>query len=212
MNPKLHTALRIVFALFLIVSGAKHLYTVYWGDPTIMATGQLEQGIAVCTHDEFTADIPANQVLKSVLMRMARLPGMDSTLASEARRTALRMTEVSLVDPDVRMLGRVRIHRNNRFYGFLLSICRLILDATSVAESRDSLEAAEQQFYGVVEERLFDLFEMFVRNFYTKQLAGGRMDAFWTAPFRMAMGSFDGRRQKFAAAHGNGHHPRASRP
>ena len=62
MNPKLHTALRIVFALFLIVSGAKHLYTVYWGDPTIMATGQLEQGIAVCTHDEFTADIPANQV------------------------------------------------------------------------------------------------------------------------------------------------------
>ena len=29
MNPKLHTALRTVFALFLIVSGAKHLYTVY---------------------------------------------------------------------------------------------------------------------------------------------------------------------------------------
>jgi 5-methylcytosine-specific restriction enzyme subunit McrC len=93
-------------------------------------------------------------------------------LASEARRTALRMTEVTLIDPDVRMLGRVRIHRNNRFYGFLLSICRLILEATSVAESRDSLEAAEQQFYGVVEERLFDLFEMFVRNFYAKQLAG----------------------------------------
>jgi len=39
MNPKLHTALRIAFALFLIVSGAKHLYTVHWGDPTIMATG-----------------------------------------------------------------------------------------------------------------------------------------------------------------------------
>ena len=135
-----------------------------------LATGQLEQGIAVCTHDEFTADIPANQVLKSVLMRMARLPGMDSTLASEARRTALRMTEVSLVNPDVRMLGRVRIHRNNRFYGFLLSICRLILDATSVAESRDSLEAAEQQFYGVVEERIFALFEGFVRNFYSKHL------------------------------------------
>jgi hypothetical protein len=44
MNPKLHTALRILFALFLIVSGAKHLYTVYWGDPTIMATGYPEKG------------------------------------------------------------------------------------------------------------------------------------------------------------------------
>ena len=44
MNPKLHTVLRIAFALFLIISGAKHLYTVYWGDPTIMATGYPETG------------------------------------------------------------------------------------------------------------------------------------------------------------------------
>ena len=44
MNPKLHTLLRVVFALFLITSGAKHLYTVYWGDATIMATGYPEEG------------------------------------------------------------------------------------------------------------------------------------------------------------------------
>ena len=44
MHPKLHTVLRIVFALFLITSGAKHLYTVYWGDATIMATGYPEEG------------------------------------------------------------------------------------------------------------------------------------------------------------------------
>ena len=44
MNPKLHTALRIAFALFLIGSGAKHLYTVYAGDPTVMATGYPEEG------------------------------------------------------------------------------------------------------------------------------------------------------------------------
>ena len=43
MNTKLHTLLRIVFALFLITSGAKHLYTVYWGDATIMATGDPEE-------------------------------------------------------------------------------------------------------------------------------------------------------------------------
>ena len=44
MNTKLHTLLRIVLALFLITSGAKHLYTVYWGDATIMATGYPEEG------------------------------------------------------------------------------------------------------------------------------------------------------------------------
>ena len=137
-----------------------------------LATGQLEQGIAVCTHDEFTADIPANQILKSVLIRMARTPGMNSDLASAARGAALRMTGVTLIEPDVRMLGRVRIHRNNRFYGFLLSICRLILEATSVKESEDTLAELNQRFYGAVEERLPALFEAFVRNFYTKHLVG----------------------------------------
>ena len=146
-----------------------------------LATGQLEQGIAVCTHDEFTADIPANQILKSVLIRMARTPGMDAKLASAARGTALRMTGVTPIEPDVRMLGRVRIHRNNRFYGFLLSICRLILEATSVKESRDTLAELNQRFYRAVEERLPALFEAFVRNFYTEHLVGSNG---WTSAKR----------------------------
>ena len=137
-----------------------------------LATGRLEQGIAMCTRDEFTADIPANQILKSVLIRMARTPRMDAKLASAARSTALRMTGVTLIEPDVRILGRVRIHRNNRFYGFLLSICRLILEATSVKESEDTIAELNQRFYRAVEERLPALFEAFVRNFYAKHLVG----------------------------------------
>lgn len=156
-----------------------------------LATGRLEQGIAVCTHDEFTADIPANQVLKSVLMRMARLPGMNAELAAEARRTALRMPEVSLIEPDVRMLGRIRVHQNNRFYGFLLSICRLILDATSVKENRANLDATEQRFYGIIEKRLFDLFESFVRNFYAKHLTSEGWTYFGRRYFEWQWGTDD---------------------
>ena len=118
-----------------------------------LATGQLEQGIAVCTHDEFTADIPANQILKSVLIRMARTPGMDAARLGCPRHSASDDGR-DPIDPDVRMLGRVRIHRNNRFYGFLLSICRLILEAASVKESRHTLAALNQRFYRAVEERL----------------------------------------------------------
>ena len=136
-----------------------------------LSTGRLEQGIAVCTHDEFTADIPANQILKAVLMRMARLPGMDKGLADDARNAALRMAEVSWVEPQLHLLSRVRIHRNNRFYGFLLSVCRLILEATSVRELGGDSVDAQQLFYRAVEHRLPDLFEAFVRNFYAKHLA-----------------------------------------
>lgn len=145
-----------------------------------LATGKLLQGQTVCTHDEFTADIPANQILKSVLLRCAGLPGMDVNLATAARQTALRMTGVARIEPDVGMLGRVRIHRNNRFCGFLLSICGLLLEAMSVREpsgsevqsGEPSLSGVEQQFYQVLQDRLPSLFEAFVRNFYRKQLAG----------------------------------------
>ena len=137
-----------------------------------LAAGRLQQGIAVCTHDEFTSDIPANQILKSVLFQMARIPGMDAEVASAARNASLRMTGVSIVEPNVRMLSRVRLHRNNRFYGFLLSICRLIMEATSVKELKDARAETERRFYGVVEKRLPALFEEFVRKFYQKHLVG----------------------------------------
>ena len=42
MNSRLHAALRYLYALVLLGSGAKHLYNVYWGDASIMATGYPE--------------------------------------------------------------------------------------------------------------------------------------------------------------------------
>ena len=77
MNPKLHTALRIAFALFLIISGAKHLYTVYWGDPTIMATGYPEPGaeafiLAVLETKFLLPLISTTKVVAGVLMAMPK--------------------------------------------------------------------------------------------------------------------------------------------
>ena len=48
-----------------------------WNSPRPLRQDAARAGIAVCTHDEFTADIPANQILKSVLIRMARTSGMN---------------------------------------------------------------------------------------------------------------------------------------
>ena len=77
MNPKLHAALRIAFALFLIISGAKHLYTVYWGDPTIMATGYPEPGaeafiLAVLETKFLLPLISTTKVVAGVLMAMPK--------------------------------------------------------------------------------------------------------------------------------------------
>ena len=42
MNARLHATLRYLYALVLVGSGAKHLYNIYWGDASIMATGYPE--------------------------------------------------------------------------------------------------------------------------------------------------------------------------
>ena len=42
MNSRLHSVLRYLYALVLLGSGAKHLYNIYWGDASIMATGYPE--------------------------------------------------------------------------------------------------------------------------------------------------------------------------
>jgi len=42
MNTRLHSVLRYLYATVLLSSGAKHLYNIYWGDASIMATGYPE--------------------------------------------------------------------------------------------------------------------------------------------------------------------------
>ena len=42
MNARLHSVLKYLYAVFLLASGIKHLYNIYWGDASIMATGYPE--------------------------------------------------------------------------------------------------------------------------------------------------------------------------
>lgn len=136
-----------------------------------ITSGQLPQGIAICTHDEFTSDILQNQILKSTLIKMSRLSEINAELSSVARSTALRMHSVELIDADARMCGRVKIHRNNRLYGFLLTICRLLLEAVALQENESKLEDAEYAIQDIVRKNIHNIFEVFARNFYRQHLA-----------------------------------------
>ena len=39
MNRIVHLVVKYLYALFLLGSGVKHLYNIYWADASIMATG-----------------------------------------------------------------------------------------------------------------------------------------------------------------------------
>ena len=130
----------------------------------------LPQGKAVCTHDEFTSDILANRIIKATLWRISRHPDSTKKLKSGVQQLFHRMPEVSLVPVQPALVGRVRIHRNNQWYAFLMGLCGLILEGLSVSEN-DGMSDRKRQFQDIVEKQLHDLFEAFVRNFYRRHLA-----------------------------------------
>ncbi len=115
-------------------------------------------------YEELTANVLQNRLVKTTMLRLAALPKgeLDDGLRSKLARSARLMPGVTEVELRDELFRRVRIHRNNADYGFLLSVCRL-LSGRLFPEGEP----------GVVRFREFDaddpemgkLFEAFVRGF-----------------------------------------------
>ena len=121
-----------------------------------------KRGKLVCDFEELTHDVLANQIIKATLRLMIRAscPASVKSVLTEQLRRFRDVTDVRL---ESSLFNRVVIHRNNRFYGFLLDICRLVWrnllpnKETGTWTFRDFVGDSRQMGY---------LFEHFVRNFY----------------------------------------------
>lgn len=61
------------------------------------------------------------------------------------------------------LFSRVKLHRNNKFYGFLLNICRLIQENSLLSEKTGNWHFTD---FLRDERKMNQLFEAFLRNFY----------------------------------------------
>lgn len=115
-------------------------------------------------YEDLTSDVLQNRLVKATMLRLAALPPgqLDEDVRSRLSRFARLMPEVGRTELRDELFRRVRIHRNNTDYAFLLSVSRL-------ASGRLFTEGAD----GVTRFRQFDasdtemgnLFEAFVRGF-----------------------------------------------
>lgn len=119
-----------------------------------------------CHVDSLSYDVPHNRILRTTIGRLTRCDSLDAGLRDRLFRVYRRLDgvrEVALT-PDV--FGRVVLHRNNAFYGFLLQVCRFLYDnllvdeRTGTAKFRDFLRD---------DRAMARLFERFVRNFYRRE-------------------------------------------
>lgn len=122
---------------------------------------------AICQYDLFDYDVLHNQLLKATLKRLYFIKDLDAKIKTEAWHMYQRFHEVSDIPLAKALFGRVRLHRNNRFYGFLLKVCELLYNNLLPDERTGKYQFKE---FWKDEEQMSRLFESFVFNFYKKEL------------------------------------------
>lgn len=126
-----------------------------------------QQGKARCRVDELTRDVLHNRLVKATIQRLGAERRLDPELRLELGGTLRHFRQVKDLNRlSPLMFHRVELHRNNRFYRFLLDVCELIVRNLLVTE-----EAGETQFRNFLEDdaQMSRIFEKFVRNFYARE-------------------------------------------
>ena len=124
------------------------------------------RGRALCRFDEFEFDILQNRIIKSTIRLLLRLEGLSEKLRKELWLIYKRLPNISEIELDPSVFPRVTIHRNNRYYRFLLHVCELIVSYTMPDEQRGKYRFKE---FWRDEVRMRLLFQDFVFYFYQKE-------------------------------------------
>jgi len=122
---------------------------------------------AVCTYDEYSADIIHNQILVTTLYRLLRTDNLDVELKDRLRNLLRRFPPVELIELKSSHFHRIRLHRNNRLYGFILKVCELLFENSLPSEKKGNW-----QFMDFIrnEKKMGTLFEEFVFQFYAIEM------------------------------------------
>ncbi len=126
----------------------------------------LNQGLALCEYDEISADILPNQILKATFNRLYRSAGLDRKLRKQCGILVRKLSLVSDIQYKPSLLSKVRLHRNNRYYRFLLSICDMVF-VESIPDEKEGMNRFRDFFRD--DGLMPKLYEKFIFNFYVKK-------------------------------------------
>lgn len=128
----------------------------------------VKQGIlfkqrTICKFDEFSANILSNRILVTTLFRLLRTKGLDKQLRVDIRNLLNMFSGIEQIAIKSSLFNQVRLNRNNRFYGFLMNVCQIIYENSLPSEDPGLFKFSD---FTRDENKMNQLFEAFVRNFY----------------------------------------------
>jgi 5-methylcytosine-specific restriction enzyme subunit McrC len=140
----------------------------------------LQRAQTVCQFDELSHDVPHNRILKATLRQLLQSTDLDKKLHAPIRFTYHRLAGISDVRLSERDFHSVQLHRNIRFYRFLLDVCRLLYDCLIPDQATGKFRFPD---IARDEKRMRRVFERFLYNFYRHEQSTYRVgsNAFeWT--------------------------------
>lgn len=114
-------------------------------------------------YNEFSDNVLHNQILKSTIRSLLSYHDIDNKIKDllfPFYKKLYYVNEIRIVKNDFK---RIHLHRNNRFYGFLLNICEIIYDSSLINENDGQIKFKD---FSEDETKMRIIFEEFVRNFY----------------------------------------------
>lgn len=126
----------------------------------------LVKGQVHCTVDTLSQDVLQNQIIRSTLDTLVRMPELRKKQRRRLAVLSREMFDVSSITIRRNDFRKVAIHRNNRVYGFLINTCQLIFDSLQPHEAAGTLRFRD---FIRDERKMAILFEKFVRNFFSRE-------------------------------------------
>lgn len=116
-----------------------------------------------CSYDELDYDVIQNQILKAITKILLGYTELEAKHKDDLILIHQRFHNITDINLTNKSFSKVKLHRNNYFYDFLLKICELIFDNLLVSE-----EKGKSKFRDFLQDdiKMRAVFEEFLRNFY----------------------------------------------
>ena len=134
-----------------------------------------ERGEAYCEFQQYSANAPKNQIVRSMLARLVQMGnfGPDHNKAEQLRQHLRRLTRsldsIDLIELQPDFIRRQQLNHNDNDYRLMLAICELILQRQMPMETTGGHILPSIEHDALI---LYNVYERFVANFYRVHLEG----------------------------------------
>jgi len=134
-----------------------------------------ERGEAYCEFQQYSANAPKNQIIRSTLARLVQTGnfGPEDKAAERLRHNLRQLTRaldgIDLIELKPDFIRRQQLDHNDNDYRLMLGICELILQRQMPMGEKGRLALPALDHDALV---LYNIYERFVANFYRIHLKG----------------------------------------